>query len=420
MARTGSQNWVSTAQIAVVTDPGSELFTVTASGLAVVLHSSRPAVLGLAHVVLPPSPSGQGVDPQRPALRADAGTRELVRRMVEAGARLGHLRATIVGGADVLSAAGRSQAQRGSLDAVTRCLEQMGVKIRHVETGGDGGRRVVARLDDGHVSTQPTPSIGKHLRRKSTGWNAPKPLLRKVLRGCESLRCDSAVGSQVLRMLRGGDIDWSGVWKLMRQDAVMVLHMLRRANAVSAGKAGKVSSLGSAIKHLGPEGAVEVCRQAAWSNPEGVRLDELGISGHRFNRHAMAAASLAVGHARKHKPQLAEMAEVASLLHGLRQIVVALASRTDAGGQYLGGDRPEQAQGIECSLWGQLTASVLLEWNLPPDLAGAVAGPGVKDVSQLAAALGKLAVGCCRKASQAGADDQGYYRCPWDQLASKS
>jgi chemotaxis receptor (MCP) glutamine deamidase CheD/HD-like signal output (HDOD) protein len=376
--------------------------------------------MGLAHVVLGPSSSNEAVDPQRPALRADSGTRELVRRMIEAGARPEHLRATIVGGADVRNAASRGPVQRQCLDAVTGCLERMGVKVRHVETGGGDGRRVVARLDDGEVSTHPTPSIGKHLLRKSTGWNAPKPLMQKVLAGCESLRCDSAVGSQVLRMLRGGDIDWAGVWTLMRQDAVMVLHMLRRANAVRFGKAGKVSSLGSAIKHLGPEGAVEVCRQAAWPNPEGIRLDELGISGHRFNRHAMAAASLAVGHARKHKPQLAEMAEVTALLHGLRQIVVALASRTDAGGQYLGGDRPEQAQGLECALWGQLTASVLLEWNLPPDLAGAVAGPGVKDVSQLGAALGKLAVGCCRKACQAGADDQGYYRCPWEQLARRS
>lgn len=420
MKAAAAEKWVSTGQMAIVSEPGSQLLTSTASGVAVVLHCRNPLLLGMAHVVLPSAGSGRE-DASRPALRAQAGTRLLYEEMLARGARWDRLRASIAGGADVLGHSSMGGTGSRNIDAVKRCLISLKIRLVQARTGGSQGLRVRVCIDDGRVESQPTPSIAKQLHRSSAGWNPPQRLRKEILSQLEQLRCDSTVCGQVSRDLRASKIDWPQALGRMNQDPVLVLSLLRLGNSVSCGKPGQMDSLASGLACLGPEGFLRICKMAISQAGQGMGLSDLGITPHRFYGHALEAAGLARSHAMKHRPELADLVHTAGLLHGLRPVVVALASGTGSrAGQYVTAPPRDQSRGIEASLWGQLTASVLLEWNLPSLLVRAISGPGPQSDLQLGSSLERLIVSCCRLASQRGSADAGKYRCPWQDEQARS
>jgi HD-like signal output (HDOD) protein len=303
-----------------------------------------------------------------------------------------------------------------NIEAVKQCLAALKIHLVQARTGGSQGLRVRVCIDDGKIDTQPTPSIAKQLHRRSAGWNPPQRLRKEILSQLEQLRCDNSVCGQLARDLRASQIDWPGALERINQDPVLVLSLLRLGNSVSCGKPGQIDSPASGLSCLGAEGFLRICKSAIGQTSQGTGLSDLGITPHRFSSHAIETARLARGHARKHRPELADLVHTAGLLHGLRPVVVALASGAGSNaGQYVTSPATDQSRGIGASLWGQLTASVLLEWNLPPLLVRAISGPGPQHDSQLGSSLERLIVSCCRLASQSGSVDAGKYRCPWHE-----
>jgi chemotaxis protein CheD len=414
MKTASMQQWVATGELAVMTDPGGELMTVTSSGVAVVIHTTDPPILGMAHVVLS-SDAGARLDPQRPALHAGQGIRTLLQKMVAVGARASRMSASIVGGADML---GRDEAQstgRRNIEAVKRTLRDLGIRVAQTHTGGNEGLRVRVGVAEGKIHTQPTPSIAKQLVRKSAGWNPPAKLRRQILSHLEQLRCDSGVSAGVAKALRNSRVVWSEVLESISQDPIFTMSVLRLANSVYYGRPGCVSCIWEGLKVLKPPAMHRICLQVANDSQQGLDLAQLGITRHRFVSHALATAKIAQAHAKKHRPDLAGMTATAALLHGLRPVIASLASGHPDKAQYVTGRRPDMGRGIESRLWGQMTASILLEWNLPHDLVRAVAGPGAAIGTSLGASLEKLVISCCALACRQGQGDAGLYRCPWPQ-----
>jgi chemotaxis receptor (MCP) glutamine deamidase CheD/HD-like signal output (HDOD) protein len=418
MKTAAKQQWVATGELVVTTDVSVELMTVTSSGVAVVVYSTNPPVLGLAHVVLS-SDAGGRLDPQRPAVYAGQGTRMLIQKMLAVGARASQMRASLVGGADML---GRDEARstgRRNIEAVKQAMSELGIRVAQTHTGGNEGLRLRVAVQDGKIHTQPTPSIAKQLVRKSAGWNPPPKLRREILNNLEQLRCDSGVSAGVAKAMRKDEVDWPSVIESIGQDPIFTMSVLRLANSVYYGRPGCVSCVADGLKVLKAPSMGRICLQVANESDQGLGLEDLGITRHRFVSHAQATARIAKSHALKHRPDLAGMTETAALLHGLRPVVASLASGRPNDAQYVSGRRPDMGRGIEARLWGQITASILLEWNFPHDLVRAVAGPGAAVGTTLGASLEKLIVSCCALACREGQVDGGLYRCPWPwQLAS--
>ncbi len=119
------------------------------SCVAVVVHSTRPLVGGMAHVMLPRA-LGDGISPFK---FADTAVPALLRAFQEAGADLGAVAVHLVGGAAMLGLAPDSPLNVGArnLRAVREQLRALGVRVRREAVGGSVSRTVSLFVGTGRV-----------------------------------------------------------------------------------------------------------------------------------------------------------------------------------------------------------------------------------------------------------------------------
>jgi len=139
-----------------IAEPGQALAAVgLGSCVVVALYDPDARIAGLAHPLLPEPPGRQG--PGKPArmLRyVSTAVPELIERMTDAGADPDRLYARLVGGArmfvTLLSGNGTPLGERNA-EASRSVLASAGVPIRAEAVGGDRGRSVHFRADDGEL-----------------------------------------------------------------------------------------------------------------------------------------------------------------------------------------------------------------------------------------------------------------------------
>lgn len=119
------------------------------SCVAVVVHSTRPLVGGMAHVMLPRA-LGDGLSPFK---FADTAVPALLRAFQEAGADLDALAVRLVGGAAMLGLAPESPLNVGArnLRAVREQLQALRVPVRAEAVGGNVSRTVSLYVGTGRV-----------------------------------------------------------------------------------------------------------------------------------------------------------------------------------------------------------------------------------------------------------------------------
>ncbi len=119
------------------------------SCVAVVVHSTRPLVGGMAHVMLPRA-LGDGISPFK---FADTAVPALLRAFQEAGADLGAVVVHLVGGAAMLGLTPDSPLNVGArnLRAVREQLRALGVRVRGEAVGGSVSRTVSLFVGTGRV-----------------------------------------------------------------------------------------------------------------------------------------------------------------------------------------------------------------------------------------------------------------------------
>jgi chemotaxis protein CheD len=103
-------------------------------GLAVI--DRRSGIAGMAHIVLPESPSAS--DPE-PGKFANTAVPELISQMKRAGATVRRLDAVLAGGARMFTLGDMDIGARNA-EAVKEGLARSGVTVRAADTGGNRGR----------------------------------------------------------------------------------------------------------------------------------------------------------------------------------------------------------------------------------------------------------------------------------------
>ena len=133
---------------------GSTLLITVGLGscVAIALYDPQAHVGGLAHVLLPST--GMSQDRTNRAKFPSTAVPLLCDQMQALGARIGRIRAKIVGGASMftslLSASGLQIGERNVV-ATRAALEHAGIPIIAQQVGGDYGRSVYFHVDDGRL-----------------------------------------------------------------------------------------------------------------------------------------------------------------------------------------------------------------------------------------------------------------------------
>lgn len=119
------------------------------SCVAVVVHSARPLVGGLAHVMLPRA-LGDGLHPFK---FADTAVPALLRAFEEAGAKPAALVVYLVGGAAMFGLPAESALNVGerNVRAVREQLQARGIQVRAQAVGGHVSRTVSLHVASGRV-----------------------------------------------------------------------------------------------------------------------------------------------------------------------------------------------------------------------------------------------------------------------------
>ncbi|MGK4006273.1 chemotaxis protein CheD [Sorangium sp. So ce1036] len=127
--------------------------TIVGSCVAICLWDATTGVGGMNHYVLPECPS-----PGEASARfAGTACQRLLEQLRELGASTRALQARVVGGACLISAFRGRGTHLGAqnVKAGLAFLRAEGIQVAQLDTGGDRGRKIVFRTDDGDISIQP-------------------------------------------------------------------------------------------------------------------------------------------------------------------------------------------------------------------------------------------------------------------------
>jgi chemotaxis protein CheD len=140
-------------ELATSAAPESVLVSIgLGSCIGLALIDRRTGVAGLAHIMLP---TDTGPADERPGKFADTAVPALVERLCALGAQRGRLDAVLVGGAQMLGAAGHRLDVGARNEAATRAaLRRAGVRVAAASTGGTRGRTVRVRVGAGEVTVK--------------------------------------------------------------------------------------------------------------------------------------------------------------------------------------------------------------------------------------------------------------------------
>ena len=143
---------VGVGDLAVSNQPGVELVTFSlGSCIGVAIYDPVVKVGGLLHLMLPDSSINRERARVQPAVFADTGLPLLFKSAYKLGAKKGRLRVVVVGGSQVMDAAGHFNIGKRNYTAVRKIFWRNNVLVDAEDVGGNVNRTVGLRVDDGKV-----------------------------------------------------------------------------------------------------------------------------------------------------------------------------------------------------------------------------------------------------------------------------
>jgi chemotaxis protein CheD len=127
------------------------------SCVAIALYDPQAHVGGLAHILLPHPSAAR--DASNPAKFPETVVPLMVGAMTRLGASRARIRAKIVGGAAMFANLATSEGENvgdRNVEATRMVLDAAGIIVEAQDTGGDYGRSVFLRIDDGRVEVRST------------------------------------------------------------------------------------------------------------------------------------------------------------------------------------------------------------------------------------------------------------------------
>ncbi len=143
----------------VTSDQPNEVLVAYGLGscVAVCLYDPVARVGGMAHALLPETPSSGEKAGSGPAKFVDQGVPALLAAVLKLGAQRSRLKIGLCGGGKVLTIPGANAqfpiGQR-NVEAAEKALRQKGMAIHLQDTGGDTGRTVRLQVSDGQVTVK--------------------------------------------------------------------------------------------------------------------------------------------------------------------------------------------------------------------------------------------------------------------------
>jgi putative nucleotidyltransferase with HDIG domain len=342
------------------------------SCVGVALCDPQAGVGGLGHFILP---EPTGMDPfWQPEGYAATGLPLLLDALVQAGASVERLEASVAGGALVgplskqdleLDIGGRTA------EVVEKILHKEGISILTEETGGFFTCRIGLNLDTLECRIEP---LGQDL-----SWHppaVPEPLSGERLEeALATVRPIPQIALKIIRMIRQNDYDMAGLAEETRRDQVISAKVIRLCNSARFGM--KTDAIDRALVMVGEKRMMQFILTAALDDffPEqesGYSLCKGGLYNHALGT-AMTAEKLANFTGRVPP----DIAYTAGLLHDIGKVVFdqAIATvaplfyrRIQTDGETLI-DVERQTFGLSHDEAGGLLAE---RWSLPDGLFDAI------------------------------------------------
>ncbi|MGG7618875.1 chemotaxis protein CheD [Bacillus coreaensis] len=135
---------VGIADMNIVSAPNRIRTSGLGSCVGVVIYDQVKEIAGLVHIMLPDS-SLSKAGTMNVAKYGDTGVKELVKRLVQSGARPSMLKAKIAGGAQMFQFSNTSDMMRigpRNVEAVKRELAELKIAIMAEDVGGNSGRTI--------------------------------------------------------------------------------------------------------------------------------------------------------------------------------------------------------------------------------------------------------------------------------------
>ena len=143
---------VGVGDMKVSSQGGNEIVTFSlGSCVGVLLYDPKVKVAGLLHIMLPDSNLNLVRAQKQPAVFADTGLPLLFKSAYKLGAKKGRMRIIVVGGSQVMDAAGHFNIGKRNYTAVRKIFWRNNVLVDTEDVGGNVNRTVGVVVDTGQV-----------------------------------------------------------------------------------------------------------------------------------------------------------------------------------------------------------------------------------------------------------------------------
>ena len=288
------------------------------SCVGVSLFDSEAGVGGLIHILLPePISKNSTFQLQK---YASTGLPLFINALIEAGASINKLIASVAGGAFIgplneqdlsLDIGGRTA------DVVKRILKAKGILIQKSETGGFFTCNLRLNMQNWETSIEPA-IYDKH--SNSTDIHVPTP--KEINRTIDRIRPVPQIASKILRIINKDDYNICNLADEIKKDQVISAKTLRLCNSAMFARTERIDSLDHALLLLGRDNLVQLIISASVKrffnkSSEGYSLCKGGLY-----HHALGTAIISEQLAQftgKVKPATAY---TAGLLHDIGKVVL--------------------------------------------------------------------------------------------------
>ncbi len=365
--------YVPVGEFRVASDNMIELWTVTASCVALILTDTVHHVIGMLHVVLPGRRSDLRED-ERYAYFADTGAPLLINEMKKAGADKNCLSAILVGGGSLF------QWQEGmdiGLENVTTLktyLNTHSIPIIREETGGTEGRRVSLRTGFHSLLIEPI-KYRQSDDRTSSNSQSPEGLI-PYIDELEKIPTDKSLREALLSEIHSQEVNWENVCKILSMDPILTLYFFRLINSPYYGASGNITSFARVRQLISKPHFRRICIVTSFAGNKDAEpsLTDAIIQG--WKHHSLATAFIARHLSETILPALKEEAYLSGLLHSLGDLCLALKNPDRATFGVPGANEENLKAGLS------LSSDLMRFWNFPDVLSKAVNSDLTKGLNQ--------------------------------------
>jgi chemotaxis protein CheD len=355
--------YVPVGELRVADNDTTELWTVTASCVALILTDTVHHVIGMIHIVLPGRRSELRKD-DRHAYFADTGAPLLINEMLKAGSDRNCLSAILVGGGSLFQWQEGVDIGRENVAALKACLQTQNIPIIREETGGADGRRVSLRSGFQNLLIEPI-KYRQSDEKGGSGTISPKDLM-PYIDELEKIPADKSLTENLLSEIHAQTVDREKVCTILSGEPLLTLYFFRLINSPYYGISGNIASFSRVKQLISAPHFRRICVVTSFAGNKDAEPSLPDDIIREWKNHSLATAFIARHISETIVPDLKEEAYISGLLHSLGDLCLALENplRINSGRAY--------SAESTFKTGSTLTADLMQFWNYPETLSNAV------------------------------------------------